>query len=93
MVTATVHHVEVPPIHNMVSVETPAARKVSATEAYLLVMDKFKNDIINDSHLHIEFDHMEGTTYVFQIYDQMSYGQATVNWANVTEMGKLTTWF
>jgi hypothetical protein len=92
-VHATVHHVAPAPVHKVVHVSPAPVRKITEAEAYVKVMDLYKTDMQYDRNLRIRLDHIEGTTYVFQVYDQMPYWTATINWVKVTSTGQVSTMF
>jgi hypothetical protein len=80
-------------IPKVVHAASAPVRKITQAEAYLKVVDLYKTEMKFDRNLRIKFDHMDGTTYVFQVYDQMPYWTATINWIEVTSTGQVRAMF
>jgi hypothetical protein len=87
--------------HSFSSDDSNVGHPITVTEAYLLVLEKFK-DQLSDPNLRVHLDHMDGKNYVFQVYDQMpplqgddgtTFGghTATIAWITVTDTGNIQT--
>ncbi len=87
--------------HSVSSDTSNVGQQITVTEAYLMVLEKFK-DQLSDPNLRVHLDHMEGRNYVFQVYDQMpplqgddgtTFGghTATIAWVTVTNTGNIQT--